>query len=122
MTDQKRLLLLIVWPLAAILLLCFPFFLSVPLAIAFFCYVCWNLLQVDALNQSAKTLIFVSWLLSIAAMVYALIAFGEQIGAADMMQPAPLWTTGLLPALITAPVLLIIPAAVAFKRLNQIKQ
>ena len=120
--DQKRLLLLIVWPLAAILLLCFPFFLSVPLAITFFCYICWNLLHVDALNQSTKTLICASWLLSITAMVYALVAFGEQIGAADMMQPAPLWTSGLLPALIAAPVLLIVPAVIVYNQLNQIKK
>lgn len=95
------------WPLAAILA---PF--TIPplgsiICAALIITAVVLLVKESPLGNMAKISVLAFWLSAIACLVYAIIAFGSMVEAADNISPDPSWTQGFLPAILVGIIALV---------------
>ncbi|USR79687.1 hypothetical protein [Arcanobacterium pinnipediorum] len=115
MTKTKEKIFLATWPVGAILA---PFILA-PIgsfiSVALFVAAVVLLTKDSQLNNVARTATALLWVTSLACFVYAMLAFGSMVEAADNMSPNPPWTQGFLPIILAGMIALIASAFIVLK-------
>ncbi|QRV02486.1 hypothetical protein JTE88_01635 [Arcanobacterium phocisimile] len=115
MTKTKEKTFLATWPLGAILA---PYVLSPigsVISVALFVAAVVLLTKDPQLNNVARIATALLWISSITCFVYAILAFGSMVEAADNMSPNTSWTQGFLPIIIAGVIALIASAFIVLK-------